>query len=310
MPGVTRDRIAAPCELTVPHSEIIDTGGIGATIDDQLIGAVATEAAIAVETAHLILFIVDAQEGLTPIDEALAEQLRKANTPTLLVLNKADNDSITQNATDFSRLGLGNGIAVSAAHRINLGGLLEQIDRKLEPISAQLQEEEEEREEEIAKLTKEGLQITIVGKPNAGKSSLVNGILDDERTIVSDIAGTTRDAVDIPYTRQGEKHLLIDTAGLRQRSKMDSSVEVFSSMRSERSIRRADICLLVIDLHAGASAMDRKIAQLIQNEKKPCLIVANKFDRQRAPQYRTLLPSLRAPRLCFFTQENLPRPHL
>ena len=130
-------------------------------------------------------------------------------------------------------------------------------------------------EEEVKK---EGLKIAIVGRPNAGKSSLINAILKDERTIVSEIAGTTRDAVDVPYEFLGERHTLIDTAGIRRRTKMDSSVEVFSAMRAERSIRRADICLLVIDCAEGVSAQDRKIARLIQNEKKPCLIVLNKFD--------------------------------
>jgi len=270
-PGVTRDRIAAPCAVTTHTCTIVDTGGIGLQLDDGFTPQVTTEADIAMETADLILFVVDARDGLIAIDQDLAQKLRSAKPPVHLILNKADNPEQEEVNSDFARLGFGDGLAISAAHGKGFGQLAELIDAHLEPLVKEAEEIQEEVE-------KDGLKITIVGRPNVGKSSLVNAILKDERTIVSDVAGTTRDALDIPYVRGGEKHTLIDTAGLRQRSKMDTSVEVFSAMRTERSIRRADICLLVIDASIGVTSMDRKIAKHIQQENKPCLIVFNKFD--------------------------------
>ena len=270
-PGVTRDRISAPCYTTTTPCTLIDTGGIGATLDDGFGAAVATEADIAMQTADLILFIVDAKDGITSIDEALAQKLRRSKAPVQLVINKADNEKQEQLTGDFASLGYGDGITTSAELGKNMDQLADAIDKVVEPLHRDIEEAEE-----VVK--KEGLKIAIVGRPNAGKSSLINAILKDDRTIVSEIAGTTRDAVDVPYEFLGELHTLIDTAGLRRRPKMDSSVEVFSAMRAERSIRRADICLLVIDCAEGISAQDRKIARIIQNEKKPCLIVLNKFD--------------------------------
>ena len=270
-PGVTRDRVVAPCSLTTVPCDLVDTGGIGALDDADFAEAVSTEAQIAMDTAQVILLLVDAREGLTSIDEEIAQQLRKSSGRVCLVLNKADHEHHDHIGGDFARLGLGAGFPVSAAHGRNLQLLLNELNDRLAPFAESAREAEE-----AAKTT--GLKIAVVGKPNAGKSSLVNAILDDERTIVSELPGTTRDAVDIPYDRAGERHTLIDTAGLRQRSRMDNSVEVFSAMRAERSIRRADICLLVVDLVAGISAQDRKIARLIQKEQKPCLIIANKWD--------------------------------
>lgn len=270
-PGVTRDRVSAPCTLTDVPCDLVDTGGIGALVDADFAEAVSTEAQIAMDTAEIILFLVDAREGLTPVDESIAQQLRKAAKKVCLVLNKADHEELDHIAGDFARLGLGAGLSVSAAHGRNFKALLTELDTRLTPFTESAREAEE-----AARVT--GLKIVVIGKPNAGKSSLVNAILDDERTIVSEVAGTTRDAVDIPYDRAGERHTLIDTAGLRQRSRMDTSVEVFSAMRAERSIRRADLCLLVVDLSAGIFAQDRKIARLVQREQKPCIIIANKWD--------------------------------
>ncbi len=270
-PGVTRDRISAPCHITNTPCTLIDTGGIGATLDDGFGAAVSTEADIAMQTADLILFIVDAKDGITSIDQTLAQKLRKSKAPVQLVINKADNEKQEQLTGDFASLGYGSGIPTSAELGKNMDQLADAIDQVIEPLQRDIEEAEE-----VVK--REGLKIAIVGRPNAGKSSLINAILKDDRTIVSDIAGTTRDAVDVPYEFLGELHTLIDTAGLRRRTKMDSSVEVFSAMRAERSIRRADICLLVIDCAEGVSAQDRKIARMIQDEKKPCLIVLNKFD--------------------------------
>lgn len=270
-PGVTRDRISAPCLATKTPCQIIDTGGIGATLDDGFAAQVTLEADIAIQTADQILFVVDAHEGLTPIDQALAEKLRKAGLPVLLVINKIDHKKHEAAFGEMAELGLGDGIGVSAEHGRGMSTLVDAIDKHIAPLADDIEEAMDEAEQQ-------GIRLAIVGKPNAGKSSLVNAILQDERTIVSDIAGTTRDAIDLPYEFSGEKFTLMDTAGLRPRSKRDSSVEVFSAMRSERAIRRSDLCLLVIDLASGVSAQDRKIAQLILKEKKPCLIVLNKFD--------------------------------
>lgn len=270
-PGVTRDRIAAKCELTEADCELVDTGGIGAALEDEFSNQVTMEARIAMDSCDLIIFVVDSREGINPIDEMVAGLLRKAKPPVLLVMNKADHAEQENADSDFIHLGFGMALPTSAEHGRGMQKLVDTIDEELSKLKAK---EIEESEENLG----EGLKVAVVGKPNAGKSSLINAILNDERTIVSDIAGTTRDAVDIPYVWNDEKHNLIDTAGLRQRSRMDDSVEVFSAMRTERSIRRADICLLVVDLAAGVSSMDRKIARMIQDENKPCLIIANKFD--------------------------------
>ncbi|MCF7731130.1 MAG: ribosome biogenesis GTPase Der [Akkermansiaceae bacterium] len=270
-PGVTRDRIAAPCTTTTHPCTLIDTGGIGSKIDDGFGEQVTLEADIAMETADLILFIVDAHEGLTSVDQALSHKLRKAKPPVRLVINKVDDPKHEASFAEFSSLGFANPIFVSAEHGRNVGQLCDEIDEVIAPLATESAEAEETAETI-------GIKLAIVGKPNAGKSSLINAILHDRRTIVSEIAGTTRDAVDLPYTFKGERFTLIDTAGLRPRAKRDNSVEVFSAMRSERAVRRADLCVLVIDLATGVTAQDRKIAQLILEEKKPCLIVLNKFD--------------------------------
>lgn len=270
-PGVTRDRVAAPCPLTVTPCELVDTGGIGADADQDFTDPVTAGAHIAMETAEVILFLVDAREGVTPVDQSIAQLLRKASDRVCLILNKSDNEEQDSIIGDFAGLGFGGGLPVSAAHGRNFQQLLDLLNDRLQPFADQAREAEEES-------STIGLKVAVVGKPNAGKSSLINAILQNERTIVSEVAGTTRDAVDIPYEHMGERHTLIDTAGLRPRSRMDSSVEVFSAMRAERSIRRADLCLLVVDVSVGISAQDRKIARLIAKEGKPCLIVANKFD--------------------------------
>ena len=270
-PGVTRDRISAPCMATAIPCTIIDTGGIGATLDDGFAAQVSLEADIAMQTAELILFVVDAQDGLTPVDLDLGGKLRKAKPPVMLVVNKVDDDKHTRHADEFARLGFGEAIRVSAEHGKGMQFLTDRIDEFLKPLAGEI-------EEAVAAAEEAGIKLAIIGKPNAGKSSLVNAILQDQRTIVSEIAGTTRDAIDMPCEFAGERFTLIDTAGLRPRSKRDTSVEVFSAMRSERSVRRADLCVLVIDIAAGVSSQDRKIAQQILEEKKPCLIVLNKFD--------------------------------
>ena len=267
-PGITRDRLEAPCVRGSRPFTVWDTGGIGGAGETELTAQVRTAADAAMRESDVILFVVDAQDGLTPIDQELARILRKSKTPVVLVINKIDHPNHEDLESDFARLGFAHSLPISAAHGRGISGLLETIDPLL-PQSAIRNPQSE---------INPPLALAIVGRPNAGKSSLINSILRDARTIVSELPGTTRDAVDIMYERDGEQFLLIDTAGIRARSKHSSSVEVFSVMRAERTIRRADLCVLVIDLTSGVTGQDKKIAGLIQKAEKPCLVVLNKWD--------------------------------
>ena len=286
-PGVTRDRLSAMARITDYEALIVDTGGIGSSLEDGFTEQVAREADIALETADLIMFVCDCRDHLTPIDQHIAEMLRKSEVPVMLILNKADNDKQDLNLGEFASMGFEKYVFTSAAHGRGFDELAHKLNLELKDLKAPKRkdekaingndtpEEEPDREEVTADTP---IRMAIVGRPNAGKSSLVNAILQDERTIVSDVAGTTRDAIDVPYTHGDQKYMLIDTAGMRPRSKRDSSVEVFSAMRSEKAIRRSDICLLVIDMAAGITKQDRSIASSIAKEGKPCIIVMNKFD--------------------------------
>ncbi len=269
--GVTRDRIVARSRLGKPAFDVVDTGGIGAVADVDFATAVRMEAEIAMESARVILFVVDGQSGLTPADEEIAKFLRKGRKPVILVVNKIDHDKHEANDAEFNRMGLSPMLSISAAHGIGIGDLVEEIE-KLMPDDADPSDGEDEAAPPVP------LKIAMVGRPNVGKSSLVNAIVGSSRTIVSDIAGTTRDAVDIRYQHDGLDCVLIDTAGIRARRRHDSSVEVFSVMRSEKSIRRADLCILVIDAAQGVTAQDQKIAGMIQEKQKACLIALNKWD--------------------------------
>jgi GTP-binding protein len=218
--------------------------------------------------SEVILFVVDAQHGLAPVDQELATMLRKARTPVVLVINKIDHPKHEALESDFARLNFTESVPFSAAHGHGISELLETIDRLLP--QSEIRDQQTEISNPVA--------LAIIGRPNAGKSSLINSVLQDQRTIVSEIPGTTRDAVDIAYEREGQKFLLIDTAGMRARSKHSTSVEVFSVMRAERTIRRADLCVLVVDVTNGVTSQDKKIAGLIQEARKPSLVVLNKWD--------------------------------
>jgi len=268
-PGITRDRLAAPSTRGRRPFTVWDTGGIGGAGETELAAQVRLAADAAMRASDVILFVVDAQAGLNPIDQELAKLLRKSKRPVVLVVNKIDHEKHEALEADFAELGFGNSVPISSAHGRGIAALLGIIDSLL-PQSA------------IGNLQSPTLvpplSLAIVGKPNAGKSSLINAILRDTRTIVSELPGTTRDAVDILYERAGEKFLLIDTAGMRARSKHSTSVEVFSVMRAERTVRRADLCVLVIDLTSGVTSQDKRIAGLIQEGEKPCIAVLNKWD--------------------------------
>ncbi|MBA3385880.1 MAG: ribosome biogenesis GTPase Der [Chthoniobacterales bacterium] len=270
-PGITRDRLAAPCIKGARPFHLWDTGGIGGAGETELRKEVRTAADAAMRESDVILFVVDAQHGLAPVDQELATVLRKSPTPVVLVVNKIDDPKHEALESDFARMNFTHSVPISAAHGRGISELLSVIDDLLP-------EERADGHRDDQPVHQEPIALAIIGRPNAGKSSLINSVLRDQRTIVSEIPGTTRDAVDIAYEREGRKYLLIDTAGMRARSKHSTSVEVFSVMRAERTIRRADLCVLVIDVTSGVTSQDKKIAGLIQQARKPSLVVLNKWD--------------------------------
>jgi GTP-binding protein len=275
-PGITRDRISALSSRGARPFVVWDTGGIVGAGERQLNAQVRSAADAAMRQSDLILFMVDAQQGLTPVDAELARMLRRARIRVVLVVNKIDDPKHEALDADFAGLGFDTSISISAAHGRGLTSLLETIDGLLPEKTSNAEHRTPNVESPVT--------LAIVGKPNAGKSSLINAIVNDERAIVSELPGTTRDAVDIAYERNGANYLLIDTAGIRARGKHSSSVEVFSVMRAERTIRRADLCVLVVDLTSGITSQDKKIAGLIQKAHKPCLVVLNKWDLVKPPR--------------------------
>src|SRR5205085_4911850 len=276
-PGITRDRISAKCEIRGQPFRLWDTGGIVGAGETQLTADVQTEAARAMEDSDLILLVVDGQDGLNPIDRELARIVRKLRKPVLLLVNKIDDPRHELRADEFSALGFEHVLPMSAAHGRGISELLEKI-KAFVPSGVKTQPTVVETTASPAPNVKHPIAVAIIGRPNAGKSSLINALLRDRRTIVSKIPGTTRDAVDIEYERDERRYLFIDTAGIRQRSKHSSSVEVFSVMRAERTISRADICVLVVDAAEGIKAQDRRVAASIQKARKACLIALNKWD--------------------------------
>jgi len=264
-PGITRDRISAVCTRGTHPFVVWDTGGVAAAGESALTAQVRRAVEGAIQDSDILLFIVDAKSGLSPVDQELARVLRKSRKPVVLVVNKIDNAKQENLAADFASLGFSRSQSVSAEHNRGISELLQAIDQLFRsPLAAA----------EI----KHPLAIAIIGRPNVGKSSLINSIVRSERAIVSELPGTTRDAVDISYRRDGQEFLFIDTAGIRRRGKHSSSVEVFSVMRAERSIRRADLCVLIVDLTMGVTAQDKRIAGLIQKARRAAIVVLNKWD--------------------------------
>ena len=265
MPGVTRDRVYADAEWLGRKFTLVDTGGIQFKSDDVMFKHIKEQAQIALDLADVILFFCDYKSGLTTEDYDVATLLRRTNKPVILVVNKVDN-YLEADLTDFYSLGFGDFFAIAAEQKQGVGDLLDQV------ISYFPEGEEEEEDDEVIK-------IAVVGKPNAGKSSLVNKILGYDRAIVSDVAGTTRDAIDTPFTYDGRKYVIIDTAGMRKkRAIVNDSVEQYSVMRSLNAVRRADVCLIVMDANEGLSEQDVKIAGFIHEEGKPSVVVINKWD--------------------------------
>ncbi len=267
-PGVTRDRIYTDVEWQGRVFTMIDTGGIDLHSEDVFLAQMRRQAQIAIETADVILFFVDGRAGMTAEDAEVADMLRKAAKPVLLVVNKIDSISQNDDIYEFYNLGLGDPWPVSAANMMGLGDLLEEICRLL---PARPGEEEDGTHV---------IQLAVVGRPNVGKSSLVNRLLGQERTMVSDIAGTTRDAIDTLYRApDGTQFNLIDTAGIRRKSTVpDESIEKYSVLRAIAAIQRCDVALLMIDANDGVTEQDTKIAGIIHEEGKAVVVVVNKWD--------------------------------
>ena len=264
-PGVTRDRIFGEVEWLNKYFTIIDTGGIEPESDDIILSQMRNQAMLAVDMAHVILFVVDGKSGLTAADKEVTDILRRTKKPVLLVVNKIDSKSQFDNVYDFYELGLGNPIAISGANSMGLGDLLDEV---VENFPEGMNTEYDE----------DVIRVAITGKPNAGKSSILNNILGEERVIVSPIAGTTRDAIDTYFEKDDNKFLLIDTAGIRRRSKVYENVERFSVIRSMSAVDRADVVLIVIDATEGVTEQDTKIAGIAHDEGKACIFVVNKWD--------------------------------
>ncbi len=269
-PGITRDRISAMCNRLSQPFTLWDTGGIGGAGESELIAQVRQTAEEAIRQSDLLLFVVDAKQGLSPIDEELARLLRKSRKPIVLVINKIDDPKHEDLAVDFAKLPFREVVSISAAHDRGTSDLLAAIDRLLPSRTTQ--------DSPFTIHHSSPLAVAVIGRPNAGKSSFINSLVQSERAIVSELPGTTRDAVDILYQRDTNQFIFIDTAGLRRRGKHSTSVEVFSVMRAERSVRRADLSVLIVDLETGITAQDKRIAGLIQKARKASIVVLNKWD--------------------------------
>jgi GTP-binding protein len=265
-PGVTRDRLAAPIQIDRRYVEMVDTGGMGIQDVDNLTKEVERQISSAIEQAALILFVVDARAGLVPLDEKVVERLRGVDKPVLLVVNKCDHPELEAHATEFHRLGAYPLLTVSAQQSRGKDKLLAWIERHL-PRAVK-----PEAEVEVA------LKLAIVGRRNTGKSTFINCLAQAERTIVSEVAGTTRDSIDIRFEKDGKTIVAIDTAGVRRRASVRTDVEFYSLARAERSIRRADVVFLFLDAEKKVSMVDKQLAGYILENYKPAIFVVNKWD--------------------------------
>lgn len=263
-PGVTRDRIYAEAEWSGVHFALIDTGGIEPDSKDIILSQMRHQAEVAMDMADVILFMTDGKEGVTASDREVASMLMKTGKKVILAVNKVDKSKLPDDFYDFYELGIGEPIPISAANMLNLGDLLDEIVESF-PEGAGTEDEDT-------------INIAVIGKPNVGKSSLINRLLGEDRVIVSPIAGTTRDSIDTPFEWKGEKYLLIDTAGIRRKSKVNEDIEKFSVIRAVAAIERCDVCLLVIDACEGITEQDKKIAGIAHEAGKGIVIVVNKWD--------------------------------
>lgn len=263
--GVTRDRVSTFINRNDKYFELIDTGGYGIVDSDELSSHIERQIFQAISSAHLIIFMVDIRDGLVPLDITIAQLLRKQNLNVIGVANKADSAKMFPAAAEFNKLGFGEFLCISATENLNKAVLLDMIFEKLESVNT------DKPQESVMK-------IAVVGKRNAGKSSIVNAMAGSERVIVSEIPGTTRDAVDVRLEKDGKIITVIDTAGVRKIGKMENDIEFYGFVRAKRSISRADVVLFMIDSTVPISQVDKSLAKLIEEEYKTCILVVNKWD--------------------------------
>jgi GTPase len=300
-PGVTRDRLCTPVQTADRYFELVDTGGMGIEDVDQLTKDVERQIAYAIDRASVILFVVDARAGLVPLDEMVAERLRGVGKPVLLVANKVDHAGLEQHAADFYRLGFDTIYPVSAAQFRGKPDLLAQIVAHLPPADVAEPPPAEDM-----------LKIAIVGRRNTGKSTLINALAEEERTIVSEVEGTTRDSVDVIFERDGKRIIAIDTAGVRYRGNVKSDIDFYSLSRSERSIRRADVVLHFLDAMKKASMVDKQLAGYVVENYKPAVFVVNKWDLAKGQAFtgeygdylRRIFPNLDFVPIAFLTARD------
>ena len=265
-PGVTRDRLYAQCEWSGRVFDIVDTGGIEPGTDSEILSFMREQAEIAIQNANVIIFVCDIKTGMTASDQEVANMLLRSGKPVVLAVNKMDQvGSTNPDIYEFYNLGLGDPVPVSAVHGHGTGDLLDEC-LKYFPDG-----DETDTDDDVVK-------VAVIGKPNVGKSSLVNRILGEQRVIVSDMAGTTRDAVDSYFENDQGKYLFIDTAGMRKKSKVDDRIEKFSVLRATMAIERSDVCLILIDANEGVTEQDTKVAGMAHDAGKACIIVVNKWD--------------------------------
>lgn len=265
-PGVTRDRIFAEASWLDKHFTLIDTGGIEPASKDEILVQMRRQAQLAIEMADVVVLMTNVKDGVTANDQDVAAMLLKARKKILLAVNKVDNiGEPPMEFYEFYNLGLGDPIAISSTHGLGVGDLLDEVT-KMFPDDADTSEDEEE------------IKVAVIGKPNAGKSSLINKILGEDRVIVSNIAGTTRDAIDSHYEKDGDKFLFIDTAGMRKRGKIDEAVERYSVVRSLAAVDRSDVCVIMIDAVEGITEQDTKIAGYAHEQGRACIFAVNKWD--------------------------------
>jgi GTP-binding protein len=294
--GVTRDRVSAFIGRDEKYFELIDTGGYGIVDSDQLSSHIEQQILQAIESADIVVFMVDIRDGLVPLDKTIAQLLRKNNLDVIGVANKADTAKMFPAAAEFTRLGFGEFLCISAQNNLNKAVLLDRIFERLATV-------------ETGKPAQPVMKLAIVGKRNAGKSTIVNAMVGSERVIVSETPGTTRDAVDVRFEKDGKTIIVIDTAGVRKKSKITDSIEFYSYVRASRSIQRADVVLFIIDATLPISQVDKKLAKFIAEEHKSCIIVINKWDLAKDSaatedyqEYLTkLLPGLKYAPIAFTT---------
>ncbi len=302
--GVTRDRVSTFIGRDDHYFELIDTGGYGIVDSDRLSEHIEQQILRAIESAQLVLFIVDIRDGLTPLDEKIGRLLRKNDLDVIGVANKADTARMFPAAAEFSRLGFGEFLCISVKNNLNKAVLLDRVFEKLAPALALAR-----KRGEAGRPAEPAMKVAIVGKRNAGKSTLVNAMVGSERVIVSETPGTTRDAVDVRFEKDGKTIIVIDTAGIRKKGKMADSIEFYSYVRATRSIRRADVVLFMIDATVPVSQVDKKLAKFIAEEHKSCIIIINKWDLAKdsaaTDDYHEylnkLLPGLRYAPIAFTT---------